>query len=280
MARTKRQAAASSAARLATIPAQRAAQLFNWNRILVLLHGIQAIVIVAISPTDAKVNFEGSYPVAKIVNGVFAGLTTGTKELFGVPLAYVVAAFFALSALAHFLVAFPLRARYERWLAQSFNPMRWAEYALSSTLMIVAIASLTGIKDAGAMLAIAGCNAAMNLFGWSMEEANIGRAKVQWSHYIFGCIAGIIPWLAIFVTLFLSLGDWQGSETFKPVLITIYVSLFVSFNIFAINMVLQRMKIGRWKDYLHGERSYMILSLVAKSLLAWQVWSGVFMPAN
>ena len=87
-------------------------------------------------------------------------------------------------------------------------------------------------------------------------------------------------WLAVFVTLSLSLSDWQGSETFKPVLITIYVSLFVSFNIFAINMVLQRMKVGRWSDYLHGERSYMILSLVAKTLLAWQVWSGVFMPAN
>jgi hypothetical protein len=54
----------------------------------------------------------------------------------------------------------------------------------------------------------------------------------------------------------------------------------VSFNIFAINMVLQRLKVGRWADYLHGERSYMILSLVAKTLLAWQVWSGVFMPTN
>ena len=58
------------------------------------------------------------------------------------------------------------------------------------------------------------------------------------------------------------------------------MSLFVSFNIFAVNMVLQRLQIGRWKDYLHGERSYMILSLVAKTLLAWQVWTGVFMPAN
>ena len=33
-------------------------------------------------------------------------------------------------------------------MAQSFNPMRWAEYALSSTLMIVAIASLTGTEIA------------------------------------------------------------------------------------------------------------------------------------
>ena len=275
------------ASSFAAIPAARAKQLFNWNRILVLLHGIQAIVIVAISPTDALVRFEGTYPVSKIVNGQFAGLESAKELLFSFPLAYLVAAFFALSALAHFLVAFPLRKRYEGWLAQQFNPMRWAEYALSSTLMILGIASLSFVTDAGALVAIAVCNASMNLFGWSMEEANIGRKNVQWSHYIFGCIAGIAPWIALFTSVGLSLANWptgvgpngRSLEEFKPVLVAIYVSLFISFNIFAVNMVLQRLKIGRWADYLHGERSYMILSLVAKTLLAWQVWSGVFMPA-
>ena len=285
----KRAAAASSgvATTFAAIPAARAKQLFNWNRILVLLHGIQAIIIVAISPTDALVRFEGTYPVSKIVNGQFAGLESAKELLFSFPLAYLVAAFFGLSALAHFLVAFPLRKRYEGWLAQQFNPMRWAEYALSSTLMILGIASLSFVTDAGALIAIAVCNASMNLFGWSMEEANIGRKNVQWSHYIFGCIAGIAPWLALFTSVGLSLANWptgvgpngRSLEEFKPVLIAIYVSLFISFNIFAVNMVLQRLKVGKWADYLHGERSYMILSLVAKTLLAWQVWTGVFMPA-
>ena len=285
----KRAAAASSgvATTFAAIPAARAKQLFNWNRILVLLHGIQAIIIVAISPTDALVRFEGTYPVSKIVNGQFAGLESAKELLFSFPLAYLVAAFFGLSALGHFLVAYPLRTRYEGWLAQQFNPMRWAEYALSSTLMILGIASLSFVTDAGALIAIAVCNASMNLFGWSMEEANIGRKNVQWSHYIFGCIAGIAPWLALFTSVGLSLANWptgvgpngRSLEEFKPVLIAIYVSLFISFNIFAVNMVLQRLKVGRWADYLHGERSYMILSLVAKTLLAWQVWTGVFMPA-
>lgn len=280
-------AGAGVATSFAAIPAARAKQLFNWNRILVLLHGIQAIIIVAISPTDALVRFEGTYPVSKIVNGQFAGLESAKELLFSFPLAYLVAAFFALSALAHFLVAFPLRKRYEGWLAQQFNPMRWAEYALSSTLMILGIASLSFVTDAGALVAIAVCNASMNLFGWSMEEANIGRKSVQWSHYIFGCIAGIAPWIALFTSVGLSLANWptgvgpngRSLEEFKPVLVAIYVSLFISFNIFAVNMLLQRLKIGRWADYLHGERSYMILSLVAKTLLAWQVWSGVFMPA-
>ena len=33
-------------------------------------------------------------------------------------------------------------------------------------------------------------------------------------------------------------------------------------------------QIGKWSDYFYGERVYMILSLVAKSLLAWQVFGG------
>ncbi|MDH5294973.1 MAG: hypothetical protein OEW91_14955, partial [Acidimicrobiia bacterium] len=32
--------------------------------------------------------------------------------------------------------------------------------------------------------------------------------------------------------------------------------------------------IGRWRDYLFGERFYILLSLVAKSALAWQVFGG------
>jgi hypothetical protein len=283
-------AAASStgvATTFAAIPAARAKQLFNWNRLLVLLHGVQAAIIWWISPTEALVRFEGTYPVSKIVDGQFAGLESAKQLLVSFPLAYLVAAFFLLSALAHFLVAYPLRKRYEGWLAREFNPMRWAEYALSSTLMIIGIAYLSFITDAGALIAIAVCNASMNFFGWSMEEANIGRKNVQWSHYIFGCIAGIAPWLALFTSVGLSLANWptgvgpngRSLEEFKPVLIAIYVSLFICFNIFAVNMVLQRLKVGKWADYLHGERSYMILSLVAKTLLAWQVWTGVFMPA-
>ena len=61
----KRAAAVSTgvATTFAAIPAARAKQLFNWNRALVVLHGIQAAIIWWISPTDALVRFEGTYPV-------------------------------------------------------------------------------------------------------------------------------------------------------------------------------------------------------------------------
>ncbi|HEY4696087.1 MAG TPA: heliorhodopsin HeR, partial [Candidatus Hydromicrobium sp.] len=55
----------------------------------------------------------------------------------------------------------------------------------------------------------------------------------------------------------------------------IYLFLF---NLFPVNMVLQYKKVGRWRDYLYGERAYIILSLVAKSLLAWVVFAGTLRP--
>ena len=43
-------------------------------------------------------------------------------------------------------------------------------------------------------------------------------------------------------------------------------------------MILQYKKIGKWKDYIYGERVYIILSLVAKSILAWFVLFGAMQP--
>jgi hypothetical protein len=61
--------------------------------------------------------------------------------------------------------------------------------------------------------------------------------------------------------------------------IGIIISLFVFFNTFAINQALQYKQWGSWANYLKGERTYITLSLVAKSILAWQVFSGAIIPA-
>jgi hypothetical protein len=43
-------------------------------------------------------------------------------------------------------------------------------------------------------------------------------------------------------------------------------------------MVFQYRRIGPWKNVLYGERVYIVLSLVAKSALAWQVFAGTLRP--
>lgn len=116
----------------------------------------------------------------------------------------------------------------------------------------------------------------MNLFGLMMELHNQTTEKTDWTAFIYGCIAGIIPWIVIFLYLG---GAAQSVGTEIPGFVYIIIaSIFIFFNIFALNMWLQYRGIGRWKNYLFGERAYIILSLVAKSALAWQIWSGQLQP--
>ena len=180
-----------------------------------------------------------------------------------------VALFLFLSAAFHWLVAAPgVFGRYIAGLEAGHNYFRWAEYSLSSSVMIVLIAMLTGISDIAALIGLFAANAAMIFFG-AVQERYERPGGSLWPFWL-GCVVGIAPWLAVGVYL------WSpGSAAEPPAFVyAIFVSLFVFFNIFAINMWLQYRRIGRWRTYAFGETAYIILSLVAKSALAWQVFAG------
>lgn len=190
--------------------------------------------------------------------------------LFDYTVGPAVALFSLLSAGFHLLVASPWGwPRYGAELRQGQNRFRWVEYSLSASLMIVLIAGLTGITDVAALLALFGVNAAMILFGWVMETTNHRDAKVDWAPFVFGCVAGVVPWLAIGVYL---IGAGDGVPGF---VYGIYISLFLFFNCFALNQWLQYKQVGRWDRYLFGERTYVWLSLAAKTALAWQIFANV-----
>ena len=191
-------------------------------------------------------------------------------------LGVILASFSLMSATAHFLIAFPLNSRYTEYLKRGINPYRWYEYAFSSSIMIVLISLLTGVWDLWSLVMFFVLNAMMIMFGYLMELLNQYTKRVNWSPYLLGCISGGTPWLVLFGYFFSAISS-TGLEppTFVYLIIFIY---FFLFNIFAINMVLQYKGISRWKDYLYGERFYIILSFIAKSILAWIVFVGIFSP--
>jgi hypothetical protein len=192
------------------------------------------------------------------------------STLFSYRLGPAVAAFSLLSAAFHFLVASPWGfPRYLRELAAQRNRFRWVEYSLSASLMIVLIAGITGITDIAALIGLFGVNAAMILFGWLMETTSRPGPTTNWTPFVFGSIAGTVPWIAIVIYL---AGAGNGMPTF---VYGIFVSLFLFFNCFAVNQWLQYRAHGAWRDYLHGERVYIALSLIAKTLLAWQIFANV-----
>jgi hypothetical protein len=120
--------------------------------------------------------------------------------------------------------------------------------------MNVLIGMLVGGYDVSTLILMFRINAMMNLFGLMMELHNQTMPKTDWTACIYGCIAGIIP--GIVIALYVG-GAAQSVNTEIPGFVyAIIVTLFIFFNIFAVNMWLQYRGIDPWKDYLFGERMY------------------------
>jgi hypothetical protein len=197
--------------------------------------------------------------------------------LFEVNIGLGVVAFLLLSALFHFLISSPaFFHRYRNGLKQNHNYFRWVEYSLSSSVMIWLIAQLTGISDFAALVGIFAVNASMIFFG-ALQEKYETPGNGKGLPFVMGSMTGVVPWILIGIYT-LQPGSTNAVEV-PGFVVGIIGSLFVFFNTFAINQALQYKKIGKWASYLQGERSYITLSLIAKSALAWQVFSGAIIPA-
>jgi hypothetical protein len=191
-------------------------------------------------------------------------------------LGVIVASFPLISALAHLIIAYPKNRNYVENLKKGMNPYRWYEYAFSSSIMIVLIASFTGVWDFWLLSAIFVLNAMMIMFGYLMEVINQRTERTSWSAFILGCISGGFPWVVLFAYFTAAV---RSTGLNPPAFVySIFFIYFVVFNVFALNMVLQYKGVGRWRDYLYGERVYIILSFVAKTILAWLVFIGIFAP--
>lgn len=250
----------------------RFTKLRRFNLIMGFLHFVQGIFMILVSNNTTYPIFTNylSFDVAT------RSLKPDTEPFYQVPFGPAVAGFLLISAVAHFYLATVGYQRYVENLKKGMNPVRFYEYALSSSLMIVLIGMLIGLWDLGALILIFTLNATMNLFGIMMELHNQHTKKTDWTAFIFGCIAGFIPWVVIMLYF---IGAVSSGDAKPPAFVyAIVPTLFVFFNIFAINMVLQYKKVGPWKDYLYGERAYIILSLLAKSALCWLIWTGTLAP--
>jgi hypothetical protein len=255
------------------IPDAKFQKLRRFNAVMGVFHFAQFLLMIVLSNNFA-LPVTASYLK---FNSTTQSLEVVTNTVANVRLGPLVALFLLISAIAHFSLASPWGYPwYVKNLKKHMNYARWYEYALSSSVMIVVISMLTGIYDIGTLLPLFALNACMNFFGLMMELHNQTTEKTNWTAYFFGVFAGIIPWMVIGIYLVgASLAAAGGIPNF---VYYIYGSIAFFFNIFAINMILQYKQVGRWKDYLYGERVYIILSLVAKTLLAWQVFIGTLRP--
>lgn len=241
---------------------ERLAGLKRWNLALTVLHAAQAIGILLLA-SDFAITITSTFP-----QGPPGTRLESPEPLFDLPIGAAIAVFLFMAALDHFLTATVMRDRYESGLRNGINRFRWVEYSFSATLMVILIVTYSGVTDITGIVAIAGANVAMILFGWLQERMNPpGRTTTTMLPFWFGTLAGIAPWIAVVVNV-------VGADTVPGFVYGIVVAELIFFFTFGLNQWLQYRGVGRWRDYAYGEKTYLVLSLVAKSYLAWNIFGG------
>ncbi|MGB9012989.1 MAG: heliorhodopsin HeR [Aeromicrobium sp.] len=252
----------ATAAGAAGVTDEALAGLRRWNLGLTVLHAAQAVAILVLGSGFA-IAVTSTYPT-----GTHGTPPPTPSALFDVSIASAIAVFLFLAAIDHLVTATIGRGLYEADLRRGINRFRWAEYSISATIMIVLIGFYFGLTDIATVILVVGANMAMIFFGWLQERMNPpGRASTTMLPFWFGTVAGAAPWAAIVV-------NFVGSAEVPGFVIVIFSTLLVFFSSFAVNQWLQYREIGPWRSYAFGEKVYLVLSLVAKSALAWQIFGG------
>lgn len=174
-------------------------QLQTLNRVAGITHLIQAIALCFILNAETRI---------PVITRFFAETSDGvrpiTKTLFEFPIALIAPIFLLLSACAHLFISSPNYVRrYEQNIDKGINPLRWWEYAFSSSLMLVVLLMLGGLFELSTIVFIFTLNFIMNLMGLMMEKYNQLTDKTNWIAYIILSLVSksALGWIIVLGTL-------------------------------------------------------------------------------
>lgn len=268
------EAAASEIPNDASVATKHFVKLQRWNKWLSLIFALQGLAILALSDTrlfSITSSFLTPNPL-----GQEQGMVIGVHHLFDVNMAWLIAVFFFTSAVTHFALATFYRKRYETELAKGASRLSWIDHATGASLMLVVIGILSGIYEFAALSLIFALNATVSLMGLVAESQ--GKVNKTPNMLAFGtsCVASLVPWL-IFALYAFGASLW-GNGNLPAFVYWIYGTMFVTFIGLAVNVWMRYQQKGKWADPLFGEKVCMVLVLVAKTLLAWQIFAGLLLP--
>ncbi|HSW79201.1 MAG TPA: heliorhodopsin HeR [Candidatus Saccharimonadales bacterium] len=247
----------------------------SWNKWLALVFGVQVIMILLFSAVQSypvTINYLGLDSLQTNAQGKTV-LATGSQSIFNLNLAYVIAASLLLAAIAYALLASRLLAFYQREIKNSINSVRWILYAVSTSIMVTAVALVSGVQDIASLYVILSSTALMFVLAMFAERHDQG-GRTKWVLFWLSVVSGIIPWTIIKLNII-------GGTIYGSVPAFVYWISIVALVLFALvplNLFLQLRKSGNWKNYLYADRMYVIASLVMYTVTAWLIYVAILRP--
>ena len=245
----------------------------NELRWLVITNLMAAILHTGICTTVAIVGDLGLQPPLYGVDIAYAngsGVGVPTITTFGTfPITRIVVAYPAVTAFFHFGNALIWPKFYFDMLERCQNPMRWAEYTVTASLMTTVISFLTGVRTTLLLTALAILVASTILCGYSTEQVNRPTTPLLWNNPSYlsrvrNTLLGFLPysaeWSITIVTL-LTLTNCRNAY-----IIAILASEFALWCIFPLIQLIQFYRPP--KDFVYGEFAFIFMSLTAKAVLA------------
>lgn len=178
--------------------------------------------------------------------------------------------------------------RYLSYVDAGYNPVRWAEYAVSASLMNILVGQLSGIQDVKILVGLVGANVAMQYVGYSVEketaQAITTKDPILYEGAIRQQITGFLIFAmymaVIFIAFFTAVSTSEQSvPDFVWSIIIIIAILYLAFGVLSLMYTRGANPNGapkRWTvtDFRNVEAGYIVLSLVAKTFLVNMVLFG------
>lgn len=248
-----------------------------WNGWLAALYAVEALIIV-IFGVNKMAPIYMSYLTTDTIQSKITGHTVvapAIHHLWDVRMQLLAASIVVVAALAHVLLATWYRPNYDMQLKDGINKIRWIEYALSGGLLVVFVALVVGMSDAGSVIVLFALTALAALCGYIMETHNPWRRSMQvkWSAAVAGAAAAIVAWLVVGMQALAT--QLYGNGNLPAYFYALYALVMLAFAGLAAILVARYKQVGKWADYYYSERSYMILGAVTKTLFAGLVLLGV-----
>ena len=226
------------------------------------------------------------------------------ENCYFLDLGILVISFHLLSFLFQFFAAltdcFPICCyKYTEMIQNNKNPLRFIEYSISASIMLICIALINGVSDINLLISIGVLTSMCQLVGLIVEY--LKNPILKWILHFTGWIQFFAAYSIIFFAFFASA---SGSDETKPpnfvyAIVFILFILYACFGFVQITELFCEFKCSEKcnsKDYRknkcliyccpplrknnrcnpeYKELVYIILSLTAKLILGWMIFSNV-----